>query len=105
MDPQHQPTGGHLLDSATLVARRGRGTRTPDRRIWNPVLYQLSYTPRAPHDYRNAGLRSSEGRKSARDRGECPQVPPEVRKTSDLDEAYQQDQRDVARDKCREGTG
>jgi hypothetical protein len=26
---------------------RGRGTRTPDPRFWRPMLYQLSYTPRA----------------------------------------------------------
>jgi hypothetical protein len=25
---------------------RGREARTPDLRIWNPLLYQLSYTPR-----------------------------------------------------------
>ena len=24
---------------------RGREARTPDLRIWNPLLYQLSYTP------------------------------------------------------------
>ena len=24
--------------------RTGGGTRTPGRRIWNPMLYQLSYT-------------------------------------------------------------
>lgn len=29
------------------MSRRGRGreARTPDLRIWNPLLYQLSYTP------------------------------------------------------------
>ena len=29
-----------------LEAGRGREARTPDLRIWNPLLYQLSYTPR-----------------------------------------------------------
>lgn len=33
---------------------RGGEDRTPDLRIWNPLLYQLSYTPRV------VGLSSSE---------------------------------------------
>ena len=39
---------------------RGGGTRTPDRRIWNPVLYQLSYTPRPRHRicHRPGGIKS-----------------------------------------------
>ena len=28
---------------------RGRGTRTPNRLIWNQVLYRLSYTPTLAH--------------------------------------------------------
>ena len=28
-----------------FLINRGRGTRTRDLRIWNPLLYQLSYTP------------------------------------------------------------
>src|ERR1700733_208267 len=28
--------------------RRAGGTRTPNRRFWRPVLYQLSYCPRQP---------------------------------------------------------
>ena len=28
------------------VLGRGGETRTPDQRIWNPLLYQLSYTPK-----------------------------------------------------------
>ena len=31
-----------------LEAGRGTGTRTQDLRIWNPLLYQLSYTPKPP---------------------------------------------------------
>jgi hypothetical protein len=27
---------------------RTRGTRTPDRRFWRPMLYQLSYRPKSP---------------------------------------------------------
>lgn len=28
-----------------MVMSRGGETRTPDQRIWRPLLYQLSYTP------------------------------------------------------------
>jgi hypothetical protein len=38
---------GDILYIGWIDGLNGRGveTRTPDRRIWNPVLYQLSYTP------------------------------------------------------------
>jgi len=32
------------MDVSVLTSRAG-GTRTPNRRFWRPVLYQLSYCP------------------------------------------------------------
>ncbi len=34
-----------LRDGEFLENGRGTRTRTRDLRIWNPLLYQLSYTP------------------------------------------------------------
>jgi hypothetical protein len=31
--------------SRRIRLNRGGGTRTPSRRFWRPVLYQLSYAP------------------------------------------------------------
>src|SRR3954452_15794960 len=33
------------MDLLTALQRRAGGTRTPNRRFWRPVLYQLSYCP------------------------------------------------------------
>src|SRR5262245_48296301 len=40
-------SGGGDLFQGPLVWGRGREARTPDLRIWNPLLYRLSYTPLA----------------------------------------------------------
>ena len=42
---------------------RGREARTPDLRIWNPLLYQLSYTPNV--DLRGALARALASRVDA----------------------------------------
>ena len=36
---------GAPLEGGPVEGGRGREARTPDLRIWNPLLYQLSYTP------------------------------------------------------------
>ena len=36
----------HVAKPLGTDSGRGGETRTPDRWIWNPLLYQLSYTPR-----------------------------------------------------------
>src|SRR4029450_3467146 len=38
------------LPVLSLIGRSG-GTRTPDRRFWRPLLYQLSYTPPRTPEY------------------------------------------------------
>jgi hypothetical protein len=38
---------GDLPRWASVYDGRGTWTRTKDLRIWNPLLYQLSYTPKA----------------------------------------------------------
>jgi hypothetical protein len=51
---------------------RSGGTRTPDRRFWRPLLYQLSYTPAQIAGYQFRFLRAkalgrpSDGRSATR---------------------------------------
>ena len=46
--PATDAAGGRTVED-DIAGNDGRGTRirTRDLRIWNPLLYQLSYTPRA----------------------------------------------------------
>jgi len=47
------------------VRCRAGGTRTPDRRFWRPMLYQLSYCPRGPPSYQQPGGTLTGRRRSA----------------------------------------
>src|SRR5690349_1773055 len=59
-------TWGHSSAGQVVVHCRAGGTRTPNRRFWRPVLYQLSYCP--PGAVGPDGQDSS-GRRSPRRRG------------------------------------
>src|SRR2546425_8872043 len=38
----------HSATPPDIASGRAGGTRTPNRRFWRPLLYQLSYRPNAP---------------------------------------------------------
>ncbi len=44
--PQSTPRPARMSRPEPIWSGKGGETRTPDRRIWNPMLYQLSYAPR-----------------------------------------------------------
>ena len=53
---------GQLVIARGQRAGRSGGIRTPDRRFWRPLLYQLSYTPPPPDEvYQFGGARFKVG--------------------------------------------
>ena len=55
LDFRHDRAFLSLTTVRLFTDQQGRRTRTPNRRFWRPVLYQLSYSPRSGHDVHPVG--------------------------------------------------